>query len=92
MVMRKNLLPAVKAKLRYNKMVDYCESYYSTCGKCPYLVQCPELTELGVSPKSGVMYDQRSKNDREIITRILGVTANELTKKKIKAILERSSQ
>ena len=73
--------PVQKAKRRYNKLVDYCtDTYYASCNKCPYPAQCKDLTELGLSPGSGIKFDQNYPKDREIIAKILGVSAKELSK------------
>lgn len=76
--------PKSKAKARYNKLVDYCtENVWGNCGKCPYPAQCLELTELGLSPGSGIMFDQNYTKDKVVITRILGVSAKELSRQNI---------
>jgi hypothetical protein len=75
-------LPSGKAKRRYNKLVDYCtENYWSSCEKCFYPKQCYKLTELGLSPGSGVKYDQNYPKGREEINRILGVSAKKLSER-----------
>ena|GEM_PF-6372176 len=70
--------PKTKAKRRYNKMVDYCQSYYGECEKCPYPNQCKELSEYGVKPSDGVMFDQISTKNREVITQVLGGSSKRL--------------
>jgi len=79
--MKKKQSWAAKAKRRYDNLVDYCENPYRSCRKCPYPKQCAELAEFGLSPGSGVKFDQKYPKDRETITQILGTTAKELSKR-----------
>ena len=75
--MRKNNeSPVVKARRRYNKMVDYCQSDWANCEDCPGSEQCEKLGFKGRS----IEFDKLPPEHKEKVVAVLGATAKELCK------------
>jgi len=80
--------PKQRARARFNKLVDKCNSLYFTCQECELPIQCEVLSSFNIKAINELLYDQLTEHDRKIVVRVLGVTNKELAKQSLDELME----